>query len=91
MAKNKVKYKKKPKTKKSFSNKKITRPKIKYYANLLYEYEKMIKNSSNPLELKCKIEELVDEICNCYDPQAMYCIDEEVIKIFRKDSILLTN
>lgn len=90
MAKNKVKYKKKPKTKMSFSNKKITRPKIKLYANKIYNLEKELKLTAS-IETKSKIEEIIDEICQCYEPEAMFYIDEEIHKIANKEKSMLTN
>ena len=89
MAKNKTKFKKKPKTKMSESNKKIKRPQIKLYAKRLYDMEKELKAGNK--EVKYTIQELVDEICRCYEPDAMYLIDEEVYKLASKESLILTN
>lgn len=83
--------KNKKKKNKTYSNKKITRPKIKLYANKIYEYEKLLKISYDKVEIKSKIEALVDEICMKYEPNAMYYIDEEIMKLFRKDTSSLTN
>lgn len=89
MAENKKKFKKKPKTKMSESNKKIKRPQIKMYAKRLYDMEKELKAGN--ISMKYSIQELVDEICRCYEPDAMYLIDEEVYKIINKETTSLTN
>lgn len=85
MAENKAKFKKKPKTKFAESNKKIKRPQIKMYAKQLIDMENALKAGNT--EMKFLIEEKVDEICRCFEPDAMYLIDEEIYKISRKEQI----
>ena len=92
MPKSKPKFKKRPKTKFSESNKKIKRPQIKMYAKILFDYERKLKTADKESlhEIKIKIEETVDEICRCYEPQAMYYIDEEIMKMSRIELPILT-
>ena len=35
--------------------------------------------------MKFLIEEKVDEICRCFEPDAMYLIDEEIYKMASKE------
>lgn len=85
MADNKTKFKRKPKVKLAESNKKIKRPQIKMYAKQLLDMEKALKAGNK--EMKFLIEEKVDEICRCFEPDAMYLIDEEIYKMASKEQI----
>ena len=64
--------------------KKMTSSKAKAYAKRLYDLENRIEKSTDREELKeltIKINNIVDNIVEEYEPTAMYKIDEEVYKL----------
>lgn len=68
--------------------KKMVLAKAKFYAKKIYDLEKQLnetKNLEETKEIMSKIQDIVDEICETYEPTAMYKIDEQVYELEKKD------
>lgn len=68
--------------------KKMFLAKAKFYAKKIYDLEKQLnetKNLEKTKEIMSKIQDIVDEICETYEPTAMYKIDEQVYELEKKD------
>lgn len=68
--------------------KKMVLAKAKLYAKKIYDLEKQLnetKNLEETKEIMSKIQDIVDEICEVYEPTAMYKVDEQVYELDKKN------
>lgn len=67
--------------------KKMVLAKAKFYAKKIYDLEQEMnktKDLEKTKELMTKIQDIVDEVCEKYEPTAMYKIDEQVFELEKK-------
>ena len=68
--------------------KKMVLAKAKFYAKKIYDLEQELnitKDLEKTKEIMSKIQDVVDEICETYEPTAMYKVDEQVYELDRKN------
>lgn len=68
--------------------KKMVLAKAKYYAKKIYDLEQELnttKDLEETKEIMSKIQDVVDEICEIYEPTAMYKVDEQVYELDKKN------
>lgn len=68
--------------------KKMVLAKAKFYAKKIYDLEQEMnktKDLEKTKELMTKIQDIVDEVCEKYEPTAMYKIDEQVFELEKKN------
>lgn len=68
--------------------KKMVLAKAKYYAKKIYDLEQELnktKDLEETKEIMSKIQDIVDEICEIYEPTAMYKVDEQVYELDKKN------
>lgn len=68
--------------------KKMTLSKAKYYAQKIYNLELKLKDTTemdSVLQITTEIQNIVDEVCENFEPVAMYKIDEQVYEIEKKN------
>lgn len=68
--------------------KKMVLAKAKFYAKKIYDLEQELnttKDLEETKEIMSKIQDIVDEICEIYEPTAMYKVDEQVYELDKKN------
>lgn len=68
--------------------KKMTLSKAKNYAQKIYKLElklRDIKETDSVIQITTEIQNIVDEICENFEPVAMYKVDEQVYEIEKKN------
>ena len=68
--------------------KKMVLAKAKYYAKKIYDLEQELnatKDLEKTKEIMSKIQDVVDEICETYEPTAMYKVDEQIYELDKKN------
>lgn len=68
--------------------KKMVLAKAKFYAKKIYDLEQKLKQTKDLEETKVlmnKIQDVVDEVCEIYEPTAMYKIDEQVYELDKRN------
>ena len=68
--------------------KKMVLAKAKFYAKKIYDLEKKLEKTKDLEETKKimeQIQDIVDEVCESYEPTAMYKIDEQVFELEKKE------
>ena len=68
--------------------KKMVLAKAKFYAKKIYDLEQEMnktKDLEKTNELMNKIQDVVDEVCENYEPTAMYKIDEQIYELDKKN------
>ena len=64
--------------------KRMVLAKAKFYAKKIYDLEQEMqktKDLEETKEIMNKIQDIVDEVCENYEPTAMYKIDEQVFEL----------
>lgn len=67
--------------------KKMVLSKAKYYAQKIYNLEQSLQKATEKEEINkiaSNIQDIVDEICENFEPTAMYKVDEQIYEIDRK-------
>ena len=68
--------------------KRMVLAKAKFYAKKIYDLEQEMqktKDLEETKEIMNKIQDIVDEVCENYEPTAMYKIDEQVFELDKKN------
>ena len=68
--------------------KKMVMAKAKLYAKKIYDLEQKLnktKDLKETKELMNKIQDIVDDVCENYEPTAMYKIDEQIYELDKRD------
>ncbi len=68
--------------------KKMVLAKAKLYAKKIYDLEQELNTTKDLKEtnkIMSKIQDIVDEICEVYEPTAMYKVDEQVYELDKKN------
>ena len=68
--------------------KKMVLAKAKFYAKKIYDLEQELnktKDLEKKKELMNSIQDVVDEVCENYEPTAMYKIDEQIYELDKKN------